>query len=197
MANKILIVDDEPNNLDVLRNSLREAGFKVLVAKNGETALKQVDYIKPDLILLDVMMPDGIDGFETCHRLKKNKVIKDIPIIFLTAKTETVDKIKGLEVGAVDYITKPFNIEEIVARVKTHITIHNLQKCLEKKNVQLEQANQQLQEEIKRRKQIELALQLSNDALRQSLEIQKSKRQYLHDTEQYIQYLQHAKQSIR
>jgi len=109
MTNKILIVDDEPNNLDVLYNCLREAGFKVPVVENGEATLKRVNYIKPDIILLDVMMP-GMDGFETCRRLKKHEVTKDTPIIFITAKTEYVDKIKGLEIGAVDYITQPVEV---------------------------------------------------------------------------------------
>jgi PAS domain S-box-containing protein len=141
MTNQILIVDDEPNNLDVLRNCLREAGFKVLVAQNGEKALKRVNHIKPDLILLDVMMP-GMDGFETCRRLKENEVTKDTPIIFITAKTESVDKVEGLELGAVDYITKPFQAVEVVARVNKHLTIHNLQKQLEAKNAQLQKSEE-------------------------------------------------------
>jgi PAS domain S-box-containing protein len=139
MTDKILIVDDEPNNLDVLRNCLNEAGFKVPVVESGETALKLVDHIKPDLILLDVMMP-GMDGFETCRRLKQNEVTKDTPIIFITAKTESVDKIEGFEVGAVDYITKPFQAVEVIARVNKHLTIRNLQKQLEAKNAQLQES---------------------------------------------------------
>jgi len=137
MTDKILAVDDEPNNLDVLRNCLQEAGFKVLVANNGETALKRINHIKPDLILLDVNMP-GMDGFETCRRLKKKDETKDTPIIFITAKTESVDKVKGLEIGAVDYISKPFQTAEVVARVNKHLTIRNLQKQLEAKNTQLQ-----------------------------------------------------------
>jgi len=138
---KILIVDDEPNNLDVLRNCLREAGFKVLVAENGETVLKRINYIKPDLILLDVMMP-GIDGFETCRCLKKSEVTKDTPIIFITAKTESFDKVKGLEIGAVDYIAKPFQPVEVIARVNKHLTIRTLQKELEEARHIAENANQ-------------------------------------------------------
>jgi len=137
MVNKILIVDDEPNNLDVLHNCLREAGFKVAVLENGETALKLVSHIKPELILLDVKMP-GIDGFETCRRLKKNEATKDTPIIFITAKTEPIDKVEGFEIGAVDYITKPFQTMEVIARVNKHLTICNLQKQLEAKNTQLQ-----------------------------------------------------------
>jgi signal transduction histidine kinase/CheY-like chemotaxis protein len=138
MPDKILIVDDEPNNLDVLRNCLHEAGFTVLVAKNGETTLKRVNHIKPDLILLDIYMP-GMDGFETCRRLKQNEAIKDTPVIFITAiKIGAIDKIKGLEIGAVDYITKPFQAEEVVARVNKHLTISHLQKQLEAQNTQLQ-----------------------------------------------------------
>jgi two-component system repressor protein LuxO len=134
MTDKILIVDDEPYNLDVLNDCLRDAGFKVLTAENGEAALKRVNYIKPDLILLDVIMP-GLDGFETCHRLKKNEVTKDTPIIFITAKTDSVEK--GLELSAVDYITKPFQPAEVVARVKKHLTISNLRKQLQVQNAKL------------------------------------------------------------
>ncbi|MDM8563608.1 response regulator, partial [Candidatus Marithioploca araucensis] len=138
MTNKILIVDDEPKNLDVLNNCLREADFKVLMAKSGETALKRIAYTKPDIILLDINMP-GIDGFETCRRLKKNEATNDTPIIFITAKTESVDKVKGFEIGAVDYITKPFQAVEVIARVNRHLTIRNLQKQLEEKNAQLQE----------------------------------------------------------
>jgi len=139
MANRILIVDDEPKNLNVLNNCLRKANFKVLMVKSGEAALKRIAYTKPDLILLDVKLP-GIDGFETCRRLKKNEATKDTPIIFITAvKTESVDKVKGFEIGAVDYITKPFQAVEVIARVNKHLTIRNLQKQLEAKNVQLQE----------------------------------------------------------
>jgi len=143
MTAKILIVDDEPNNLDVLRNCLSEAGFKVPVVESGETALELVEHIKPDLILLDVMMP-GIDGFETCRRLKKNEVTKNTPIIFISAKTESVDKIEGFEIGGVDYITKPFQAVEVIARVNKHLTIRNLQKQLETQNAVLRKNEEQL-----------------------------------------------------
>ncbi len=138
MIHKILIVDDEPNNLEILNNCLEEADFEVMTAKSGKIALKRVAYVKPDLILLDVNMP-GMDGFETCLHLKKNEATKDTPIIFITAKVETVDKVKGLEIGAVDYITKPFQIKEVIARVNKHLTISNLQKKLEAKNAQLQE----------------------------------------------------------
>jgi len=138
MIHKILIVDDEPNNLEILNSCLEEADFEVMTAKSGKIALKRVAYVKPDLILLDVNMP-GMDGFETCLHLKQNEATKDTPIIFITAKVETVDKVKGLEIGAVDYITKPFQIKEVIARVNKHLTISNLQKELEAKNAQLQE----------------------------------------------------------
>jgi two-component system repressor protein LuxO len=137
MAEKILIVDDEANNLDVLNNCLEDAGFEVRVNNNGQAALKQASYIKPDLILLDVKMPD-MDGFETCRRLKQKSVTQDIPIIFLTIADNPTDKIKGFEMGAVDYITKPFQTVEVVARVKKHLFISQLQKQLQAKNAQLQ-----------------------------------------------------------
>ena len=134
----ILLVDDTPSNLSVLFDSLSNSGFKMLVALDGESAIEQVDYVVPDLILLDILMP-GIDGFETCRRLKKKASTKDIPIIFMTALTETVDKVKGFSVGAVDYITKPIQTEEVLARVNTHLSIQNLKKALLEQNERLQQ----------------------------------------------------------
>ncbi len=134
----IVIVDDKPTNLGVLFDFLSDSGFKVLVAQDGESAIEKVNYGHPDLILLDVMMP-GIDGFETCRRLKANPATHDIPVIFMTALSETVDKVKGFSLGAVDYVTKPVQQEEVRARVTTHLTIRNLQKELEAKNLQLQQ----------------------------------------------------------
>ncbi|MGE5658642.1 MAG: response regulator [Actinomycetota bacterium] len=141
--NIILIVDDNPTNLDILFDFLRKYGFKVLVALNGESAIKQIERIRPDLILLDVMMP-GIDGFETCKRLKADLSMQEIPVIFMTALSDTVDKVKGFEVGAVDYITKPFQHEEVLSRIKTHLTIRNLQKSLQERNEELAELNEHL-----------------------------------------------------
>ena len=99
----------------------------------ANNALKQVNDVTPDIILLDVMMP-GIDGFETCRRLKTRAETKDIPVIFITALSDAVDKVKGLNIGAVDYVTKPLQQEEVLARVNTHLTIRKLQRSLEEKN---------------------------------------------------------------
>ncbi len=140
----ILIVDDNQTNLDVLFELLKNYGFKVLVAQDGESAIEQIEYIHPDLILLDIMMP-GIDGFETCRRLKADPPTQDIPIIFMSALSDTVDKVKGFQTGAVDYITKPFQHEEVLSRIDTHLTIRSLQKKLEEKNVELAHLNQNLE----------------------------------------------------
>ncbi|MGI0487251.1 response regulator [Pantanalinema rosaneae CENA516] len=118
----ILIVDDVPTNIKVLVNLLDESGLNIAVAKNGESALEKVHKVAPDLILLDVMMP-GIDGFETCKRLKADARTKEIPIIFMTALSDPVDKIKGLQLGAVDYVTKPIHQEEVLARINVHLDL--------------------------------------------------------------------------
>ncbi|MEH1953067.1 hybrid sensor histidine kinase/response regulator [Nostoc sp.] len=128
----ILVVDDTTTNLEIVFNILTNVGFKVITENDGERALQQVESRVPDLILLDVMMP-GIDGFETCKRLKENSVTYDIPVIFMTANSDTDSKVKGLNIGAVDYITKPFHEEELLARIKTHLQLRNLTKTLEKR----------------------------------------------------------------
>ena len=148
----ILIVDDQPANLKMLFSFLQESGFKVLVAKRGESAIKKLKKVSTDLILLDVMMP-GIDGFKTCQYLKASAETKDIPVMFMTAISEPVDKIKGFKVGAVDYITKPFQQEEVLARIENQLKLRRVSK-------QLEEQNQQLQQEISSRRKIEERLEL-------------------------------------
>ncbi len=140
----ILIVDDIPDNVSTLFHFLDTHDFEVLVARDGEAALELIDYERPDLILLDVMMP-GIDGFETCRRLKADVKTQEIPIIFMTALSDTLDKVKGFELGAVDYITKPIHQEEVLARINTHITLRHLQQQLEVKNTELETKNVELE----------------------------------------------------
>ncbi len=133
----VLVVDDNPTNLSVLVNLLRDVGLRVLVATDGESAIEQIEYVKPDLILLDVMMP-GIDGFETCQRFKANPETVKIPIIFMTALSETVDKVRGLSLGAVDYVTKPFEHEEVLVRIRTHLTIAKQRQTIETQNLELQ-----------------------------------------------------------
>ncbi|MBL1179197.1 hybrid sensor histidine kinase/response regulator [Pantanalinema sp. GBBB05] len=128
----ILLVDDNPNNLKVLSEAIQGHGWKALMATDGESAIEQAEYMAPDLILLDVMMP-GFDGFETCRRLKANSITQNIPIIFMTALSDTQDKVKGFDIGAVDYITKPFQQEEVVARLKLHLKITHLTQTLEQR----------------------------------------------------------------
>lgn len=118
----ILIVDDIPKNLQVLGGILNKEEVKIAAATRGEQALSMAKEINPDLILLDIMMP-GMDGFETCRQLKKSADTEEIPIIFLTAKTETEDIVRGFSEGAVDYVTKPFNSAELLARVHTHLEL--------------------------------------------------------------------------
>lgn len=154
----LLIVDDMPDNISVLLAFLSKSGFKVLVTPNGEQGIKTAEYARPDLILLDVMMP-GIDGFEVCQRLKAQTGTRDIPIIFMTALADTVDKVKGFTLGAADYITKPIQQEEVLARVTTHLNLHKLQRQLQTQKQQLHEQNQLLQEEINARMQIENSLQ--------------------------------------
>ncbi|MGB3759678.1 MAG: EAL domain-containing protein [Rivularia sp. (in: cyanobacteria)] len=138
----VLVVDDTPNNLNVLFSHLRSAGFKVLVAQTGKNALKSAEYSKPDLILLDILM-SGIDGFETCRRLKSNHNTKDIPVIFMTGLTDSINKIRGFELGAVDYVTKPIQKEELIARIQTHISLEKCRHNLVKQNDLLQQQARQ------------------------------------------------------
>jgi CheY-like chemotaxis protein/DNA-binding CsgD family transcriptional regulator len=122
-ANKgiIMIVDDTPDNLALLSDTLSEAGYRVLVATDGMSALEQINYIKPDIILLDVMMP-GIDGFETCHRLKSNLTTRNIPILFMTALSELDHLLRGFNEGAVDYLVKPIRPPEVLVRIDVQLT---------------------------------------------------------------------------
>lgn len=133
----LLIVDDVPENIRVLYEFLTAHGFKVLVAEDGENAIEKAHYAEPNLILLDIIMP-GLDGFSTCYHLKQDEKTKDIPIIFMTALSDTDDKVRGFKMGAVDYVTKPFQQEEILARINTHLTIRRLQKQLQNQNAELD-----------------------------------------------------------
>ncbi|MBT9583920.1 response regulator [bacterium] len=125
MISRILLVEDEPGNIQAVSAILKEQGYQISVATSGLQALEVLKRVRPDLILLDVMMP-GIDGFETCLRIKASTDWREIPIIFLTAKTETADIVRGFEVGAVDYVAKPFNAHELLARVYTHLALDQL-----------------------------------------------------------------------
>ncbi|WP_437793894.1 response regulator [Sorangium sp. So ce693] len=146
----ILVVDDMPANLALLVDHLESAGHQALAAEDAEAALKRASLMRPDLILLDVVMP-GIDGFETCRRLKAAEGTRDIPVIFMTCLGEVADKLVGFEAGGVDYITKPFEIEEVLARIRTHLSLREAQKELEAKNAQLVRAHQELEQRVRDR----------------------------------------------
>ncbi len=139
----ILVVDDTPANLRLLSQMLAEQGFKVRPVPSGTLALMAVQAAPPDLILLDIRMP-GMNGYEVCERLKANENTQDIPIIFISALGEVEDKVRAFTVGGVDYITKPFKFEEVLARVQTHLSLRQLYKQLQEANAVLEQRSQDL-----------------------------------------------------
>ncbi len=141
MTYKILTVDDNPINLKLITRALINSNYEIFNAKSGKQALELTHKVNPDLILLDVMM-DDMDGYEVCKILKGQKETSQIPIIFLSAKNESVDKIRGLALGAVDYLTKPFDAEELNSRVQTQLKIN-------KNNIQLKQENQRLKEQMR------------------------------------------------
>ncbi|GAB4523925.1 MAG: hypothetical protein Tsb0014_01970 [Pleurocapsa sp.] len=161
-SSSILIVDDNHNNLEVLSETLIRAGFQVAVAIDGESAIEQIQYYKPELILLDVMMP-GIDGYQTCQRIKADPESFDIPIIFMTALSDTEHKVRGFSIGAVDYITKPFQREEVLARVRVQLQLRNL-------TLTLEGQNQILKKEILQRERMEGSLLKLNQELEKRVE---------------------------
>ena len=140
---KILVIDDNPTNLEILYQSLYKEGYEVFIEMDGKTGIEQAQDNSPDLILLDIMMP-GINGFETCKQLKANHQTQDIPIIFMTALSDIENKVKGLQAGAVDYITKPFQREEVLARIQLHLKLQQV-------NLELQQQKQQLEQKVEER----------------------------------------------
>lgn len=146
----VLVVDDTAPNLGLVVDFLEGSGLQVSIARDGEEALNRAALVRPDLILLDVMMP-GMDGFEVCRRLKARPETSDIPVIFMTSLSRTEDKTVGFQVGAVDYVTKPLQMEELVARVRTHVKLRRLQKALQERNARLH-------EEVERRQEAQEAL---------------------------------------
>jgi two-component system sensor histidine kinase/response regulator len=155
----VLIVDDMPDNLGVLTTHLEDHGYLAVVAQGGAEGIERAEFVHPDLILLDVLMP-GLDGLETCRRLKASERTRDIPIIFMTALVDTVAKVAGFEAGAVDYVTKPLDGAEVLARIDTHLTLYRLRH-------ELELQNAQLQREILAHEQTQQALRRSNTELEQ------------------------------
>ncbi|AFZ18019.1 adenylate/guanylate cyclase domain-containing protein [Allocoleopsis franciscana] len=185
----LLIVDDTPTNLKMLCDFLTNSGFEVLVAVDGESAIEQTVYAQPNLILLDVLMP-GIDGFETCSRLKANPSTQAIPVIFMTALGETVDKVRGFQVGAVDYVTKPLQPEEVLARITNHLTIQNLQNQLQEQNLRLQQEvkeRQQAEDLVRQQAQREQLLGEMQGRIRQSLDLEEILSTTVSEVRQFLQ----------
>jgi DNA-binding NtrC family response regulator len=152
MSARILIVDDTPANIQMLMAILKPVGYQLSVATNGRQALEVIEKVGPDLVLMDVMMPD-VDGYEACQQIKASPRWRDVPVIFLTAKTDTADIVRGFEVGAVDYVGKPFNGHELLARVSTHLTLQRLRREMESRNADLA-------------RELEVAQQMLTDARR-------------------------------
>lgn len=157
----ILVVDDTPENLRLLSTMLTQRGYAPRCVINGQMALRACNSNPPDLILLDIMMPQ-MNGYEVCQHLKSDDKTRDIPVIFISAKDELFDKVNAFTVGAVDYISKPFQFEEVLARIESHLTLRNLQK-------QLKQQNILLQEEISSRLAVEKAIQEKNHILQKEI----------------------------
>ncbi|HLP08610.1 MAG TPA: response regulator [Opitutaceae bacterium] len=171
----ILVVDDTPGSIGIVQATLEKAGYRVAVATSGAKAIQRAALVLPDIILLDVLMP-GMDGFETCRRLKAQESTRDTPVIFLSAITETFDKVKGFGLGAVDYLIKPIAPEELLARVRTHATVGRLEAELraanrtlgervEARTAELQAANRQLTDEIEVRKRAEAEIRRLNSEL--------------------------------
>ena len=158
---KVLLVDDTPDNIEILTCILKKEKFDISVATNGELALRALENEKPDLILLDVMMP-VLNGFDTCKIIKEDPDTKDIPIIFVTAKVMIEDVLKGFQLGGVDYIEKPYNNNEILSRVKTHLRI---QKLIKEKALLNEKLNEQNFELIESQNQYRIFLENSVDGV--------------------------------
>jgi PAS domain S-box-containing protein len=165
----ILVVDDAPVNLKLLVGVLTADGYDVLSAEDGETALASMAAHVPELVLLDICMP-GLDGFEVCRRLRARVESRDIPVMFISATGESAERVEGLRLGAVDFITKPFQREELLARVQTHLELRRLRVRLEQQADGLRKVNEQLQSELAERKRAEEALRDSELRFRSLIE---------------------------
>lgn len=187
---KVLIVDDNPHNLKVLATYMEECGYEWILAASGQAALESTRADIPDLILLDVMMP-GMDGYEVCELMKADEKLKDIPVIFLTAKTETQDIIRGFKAGGVDYIAKPFSSEELKTRIKTHLDLKHSKDALKSSNEELSALNNKLNEayeviQVRNAQLEEMILQIEKAAITDSLTLLFTRRYVLKKIEDEI-----------
>ncbi len=164
----ILVVDDTPENLQLLVGMLKEKGYKVRPVPSGDLALSGAQFLPPDLILLDIMMPE-MDGYEVCSKLKADERTKGIPVIFISALSDVLDKVKAFSVGGVDYITKPFQEEEVLARVEIHLAKQHLQKSLQSKNEELAKTNEKLENTLQQLQNKNEELAKTNEELENAL----------------------------
>jgi DNA-binding response OmpR family regulator len=185
---KILIVDDNPTNLKVLAAALNSEGYKVLIANSGERALQVAQSAAPDLALLDINMP-GMTGFEVCKRLKSNAATQHIPIIFISALDDTQSKIEGFAVGGVDYVTKPFNKEEVFARVRTHLMMRTMAQNLEENIKLIEARNAELGAAFNKLQQTQNELTEANKELLDSITYASRLQKTLMPEKEYIKTL--------
>ena len=181
----ILIIDDTPINLTVLAESLEGRGFRVAIAQDGKEGLQRAEFAQPGLILLDVMLP-GLDGFEVCRRLKANVRTRDIPVIFMTALSGCEDKVNGFAVGGIDYVTKPLQMDEMVARVDTHLKLYASQRLVAAQNAQLQQYQESLERLVAERT---ADLHESNRQLREEIGERKCMEELLHTREREFRTL--------
>ncbi|GBG15485.1 diguanylate cyclase [Novimethylophilus kurashikiensis] len=181
----ILIVDDMPTNIAVVEDSLSARGFNIVVAQDGEEAMRRARLVHPELILLDIMMP-GIDGIQVCKKLKADEDTRDIPVIFMTALAEIERKVEGFEAGGVDYITKPLDFNEVLARITTHLKLHELQRQLEAQNRELRHYREWLEDQVAQRT---VELSSSNALLQREIEERKHIESVLRESEQKFRTL--------
>ncbi len=204
--NEVLVVDDNANNLKLVRSLLTEKGYKIRLATNGEMALKSARTNPPKLILLDITMP-GMDGFEVCEKLKKEELNQDVPVIFLSALKEEFDIVRGFQVGGVDFVTKPFKSEVLLARIDTHLTLSHLRHDLQNMNDALEQkvmertreivnANTELKQEIVQRTKAQEELRESEELYRLTLANLDDTLVILSDKDGRINYLSPSVETI-
>ncbi|MCK4698981.1 MAG: response regulator, partial [Bacteroidales bacterium] len=180
----VLIVDDTPKNIQLIGSILMQQKYRISVAKNGREALKVVKDVKPDIILMDIMMPE-LDGFETCKQLKNSQETRDIPVIFLTAKIEAEDIVKAFELGAVDYVIKPFNSKELLVRVNTHLELKYAHEKIKKSEQELRKVNAEIKAQ---RDEIEA----QRDLLVVQRDLLVSQKQKITDSINYAQRIQSA-----